>query len=133
MISCTSTARREVPAGSGDNHRADVGDIGEGPERFRELAVRVERQRIFPVRPVQRDRGDAARDVPAKVAWADGGDVDADWGHDMVVKVVVRVYLAPASPRRVPACQDHCCFRRSTSRSSCCFPDRYCQGHHWSA
>jgi len=41
------------------------------------------------------------------VARADGGDVDADWGHDMVVKVVVvRVYLAPAPPRRVPACQD---------------------------
>src|SRR4029434_4466377 len=75
------TARREVFARAGDDYRAHVRHIGEGAKRLGELTIRVERERVLSLGPVQRDDGDATGEVPAKVTRANGGDVDADWGH----------------------------------------------------
>ena len=57
---------------------AHVGDVGQRAERLGELAVRLEGQRVLSLGPIQRDGRHPPGEVPAKVTWTNGGDVDAD-------------------------------------------------------
>ena len=53
------TARAEATPAPGDHHGADLGDRVELLERLGELLVALERQRVEPLRAIERDRRDA--------------------------------------------------------------------------
>jgi hypothetical protein len=51
-------ARAEVAPRTGDHHRLDVGRVDEVAEHVAQLGIGLEGQRILPLGPVQRHRGD---------------------------------------------------------------------------
>src|SRR3712207_1165617 len=56
-----------VAAGAGDHHRLHGLVLLAGPEEVGELAVAVERERVLPLRPVQRHGRDLALDAKEEV------------------------------------------------------------------
>jgi hypothetical protein len=61
------TAAAEVAFRAGDHHRPDVRNVLEEEKRVRELTIRFERERIFSLGSVQRDRGNPVSEFPLEV------------------------------------------------------------------
>ena len=60
-------AGAEIAAGARDDDRFDIVHMLQGAERVAQFGVRLERQRVLAVRPVDGDRRDLAVDVPGEV------------------------------------------------------------------
>ena len=67
MMSWTSPPDEKLPPFERDDDRLDVVGRGQRPEAVAKLGVRVERQRVLPLGPRERDDGDAAVDPPVEV------------------------------------------------------------------
>jgi len=68
-------AGAEVAAGAGDHHHLDVRVEAQRAEQVAQLGVGLEGERVLALRPVQRDRGDLAVDLPEEVPGGVGGQV----------------------------------------------------------
>ena len=69
MMSCTSPPEEKLPPFDAMTG-SDVVVRDERPERVAKLGVGVERQRVLPLGPGQRDDGDAAVEAPVEVPGA---------------------------------------------------------------
>src|SRR3974390_3721919 len=68
-------AGAEIAAGAGDNHVLDAVGVSEVAEGVAQLGIGLERQRIFPFRPVQRDRRHLAVDLPQEMLRLEVGKI----------------------------------------------------------
>jgi hypothetical protein len=61
-------AAAEILAGSGDHHSVNVVDVLKREKSVGELSVGLESEWILSLRPIERDRGNAIRNVPGEMA-----------------------------------------------------------------
>ncbi len=66
-------AGAEIAACAGEDDRLDVRRIAETAEQVAELRVRLEGERILPLRPVERDDAYASLETPAEMPWLEIG------------------------------------------------------------